>query len=120
MKFLFYLYSFLNRIELFLLKKVYKKTFLSSGTTGSVQSKHLITNLNIYEESYLKGFEYFYGNIENYTVLALLPSYLERDGSSLVYMVNDLITKSKKSRSGFYLDNFDELKRNLIELESKK
>ncbi len=100
-------------------KKSIQKTFLSSGTTGSVQSKHLITNLKVYEESYLTGFEYFYGNIENYTVLALLPSYLERDGSSLVYMVNDLIKKSKKPRSGFYLDNFDELKQHLIELESK-
>lgn len=83
------------------------------------QSKHFVTDLSIYEESYLKAFEQFYGNIEDYTVLALLPSYLERDGSSLIYMVNDLIEKSKKEKSGFYLHNLDELAKNLLELDSK-
>ena len=83
------------------------------------QSKHLVTDLNVYEESYLKGFEHFYGNIEDYTILALLPSYLERDGSSLIYMVDDLIKKSKKSKSGFYLHNLDELAKNLVDLDKK-
>ena len=94
-----------------------QETFTSSGTTGSVTSKHLVTNINLYKESYLKGFAHFYGNIEEYTVLALLPNYLERQGSSLVFMVADLIEKSKKAESGFYLDNMQELAEKLIELD---
>ena len=93
-----------------------QETFTSSGTTGSITSKHLVTNINLYKESYLKGFAYFYGNIEEYTVLALLPNYLERQGSSLVFMVADLIEKSKKVESGFYLDNIQELANKLLEL----
>jgi hypothetical protein len=77
-------------------------TFTSSGTTGINTSKHLVTDRPFYEESYRKGFSQFYGNIEDYVVLALLPSYLEREGSSLVYMVQDLIQLSKHSDSGFY------------------
>jgi phenylacetate-coenzyme A ligase PaaK-like adenylate-forming protein len=94
-----------------------QETFTSSGTTGSVISKHLVTDINLYKESYLKGFAHFYGNIEEYTVLALLPNYLEREGSSLVFMVDDLIQKSKNSESGFYLDNREELAQKLIELD---
>ena len=93
-----------------------QETFTSSGTTGSVTSKHLVTNINLYKESYLKGFAHFYGNIEEYTVLALLPNYLQRQGSSLVFMVADLIEKSKKVESGFYLDNIQELANKLLEL----
>ncbi len=93
-----------------------QETFTSSGTTGSITSKHLVTNINLYKESYLKGFAHFYGNIEEYTVLALLPNYLERQGSSLVFMVADLIEKSKKVESGFYLDNIQELANKLLEL----
>ncbi|WP_425076705.1 acyl transferase [Psychroserpens sp. S379A] len=93
-------------------------TFTSSGTTGSTTSKHHITNLNLYKESFRKGFQQFYGNIEDYVILALLPSYLERQGSSLVYMVNDMITQSKHPESGFYLDNISELKEQLISLDS--
>ncbi len=93
-----------------------QETFTSSGTTGSSTSKHLVTNINLYKESYLKGFAHFYGNIEEYTVLALLPNYLERQGSSLVFMVADLIKKSKKAESGFYLDNIQELANKLLEL----
>lgn len=96
-----------------------QETFLSSGTTGMQQSKHMVTDLAIYEESFRKGFEYFYGNIEDYTVLALLPSYLERNGSSLIYMVEDLIKQSKKPKSGFYLNNLNELAQNLTELDKK-
>ena len=92
-----------------------QETFTSSGTTGSSTSKHLVTNINLYKESYLKGFAHFYGNIEEYTVLALLPNYLERQGSSLVFMVADLIKKSKKVESGFYLDNIQELANKLLE-----
>lgn len=96
-----------------------EKTFTSSGTTGSVTSKHLVTDLNLYEESYLQGFKHFYGNIEDYVVLALLPSYLEREGSSLIYMANDLIIKSKQPESGFYLNNLKELAKKINQLEVK-
>ena len=96
-----------------------QEIFTSSGTTGSVVSKHFVTDINVYKESYLKGFHHFYGNIEEYTVLALLPNYLERKGSSLVYMVDDLIKKSKNSDSGFYLNNLSELAQKLIELDNK-
>ena len=95
-----------------------QKTFTSSGTTGSNTSKHHITDLSIYEESFIKAFREFYGNIEDYTVLALLPSYLERDGSSLIYMADHLIKASKHPKSGFYLDNLEELKQNLITLDN--
>ena len=96
-----------------------KKTFTSSGTTESVTSKHYVTDLSVYEESFQKGFQHFYNNIEDYVVLALLPSYLERDGSSLIYMVDDMIKSSKHTESGFYLDNLDELASTLKVLEAK-
>lgn len=86
-----------------------QEMFTSSGTTGSTVSRHLITDLSWYERSYAEGFEQFYGDIEEYTVLALLPNYLERKGSSLVYMVDDLIRKSKNEKSGFFLHNLTEL-----------
>lgn len=94
-------------------------TFYSSGTTGSITSKHYVTDLNIYEQSFRQGFKTFYGNIKDYVILALLPNYLEREGSSLVYMVNDMIKHSQHTESGFYLDNITELKRMLIDLDSK-
>lgn len=97
-----------------------QKTFSSSGTTGSITSKHLVSDLKLYEDSYLKAFKHFYGNIEDYVVLALLPSYLERDGSSLIYMVNDLINKSNRTESGFYLNNLEELASTLKVLEDKQ
>lgn len=94
--------------------------FTSSGTTGMIRSKHHVSDVSLYEKSYRKGFEHFYGNIEEYCILALLPSYLEREGSSLVYMADDLIKKSKKPQSGFYLHNYDELIAVLKQLEQKK
>ena len=96
-----------------------QETFTSSGTTGSITSKHFVTDINLYKESYLNGFSHFYGNIEDYVVLALLPNYLEREGSSLVFMVDDLIQKSKNSESGFYLNNIEELAKKLTELDKK-
>ena len=93
-------------------------TFTSSGTTGMITSKHLVTDVSIYEESYRKGFSQFYGNIEDYVVLALLPSYLERKGSSLIHMVDDLIQLSNhQDESGFYLNNYEELIAKLIQLD---
>ncbi|WP_420570685.1 acyl transferase [Kordia sp.] len=96
-----------------------QETFTSSGTTGSTPSKHLVTDIAIYEESYRKGFEYFYGNIEEYVVLALLPNYLERKDSSLVYMANDLIKRSKHAESGFYLDDLKGLTEKLTKLDQE-
>ena len=95
-----------------------QETFTSSGTTGIINSRHCVTDISIYEESYQKGFAQFYGNIEDYVVLALLPSYLEREGSSLIYMVKDLIALTKNPESGFYLHNHDALIENLIALDS--
>ena len=96
-----------------------KETFTSSGTTGSSVSKHMVTDLSWYTKSYTKSFEYFYGPIEEYTVLGLLPNYLERDGSSLIYMVDDFIKKSNNPASGFYLNNLTELSKTLIALDKK-
>jgi len=98
-------------------KEEVEVVFSSSGTTGSLTSKHLLTDVSVYEESYLKGFHHFYGDIKDYAVLALLPNYLERTGSSLVYMVNDLISKSQNQHSGFYLHNLDELAQKLKQLD---
>lgn len=96
-----------------------KETFTSSGTTGTLTSKHFVTDINLYRESYQKGFAHFYGNLEDYVVLALLPNYLERKGSSLVYMVEDFIQKTKNPESGFYLNNIEELIKKLITLDKK-
>lgn len=91
--------------------------FTSSGTTGSNQSKHYVNDLSFYQESYVKGFEQFYGPIEDYVILALLPSYLEREGSSLIFMVEDFIQKSKHVESGFYLNNLEDLYHILLQLK---
>lgn len=95
-----------------------QETFTSSGTTGMITSQHLVTDVSLYEQSYRLAFSNFYGNIEDYVVLALLPSYLERKGSSLIYMVKDLIEMTNNENSGFYLHNYDELIAKLIELDS--
>lgn len=100
-------------------KNSIETTFTSSGTTRSITSQHHVTDLKIYKSSFLKGFELFYGNVQEYTILALLPSYLEREGSSLIYMVESLISQSNHPESGFYLNNLTELKDTLIKLDSK-
>jgi len=92
--------------------------FTSSGTTGTETSKHFVKSLSIYEESFTKAFNYFYGDISKYCILALLPSYLEREGSSLVYMANRLICDSQHPQSGFFLHNPDVLVRTLVMLEA--
>ena len=93
--------------------------FTSSATTGSVQSKHLVSEIHLYEESFIKSFELFYGNINKYCILALLPNYYEREGSSLVYMVNQLIEKSKENGSGYFLHQDDLLYATLLKNESE-
>lgn len=109
--------QFFKTREVLSSKQKIAEIFTSSGTTGSITSKHLVTDINFYKDSYLKGFAHFYGNIEDYVVLALLPNYLERKGSSLVFMVDDLIAKTKNTESGFYLNNLDELAKKLINLD---
>lgn len=93
--------------------------FTSSGTTGALQSRHLVSDLSLYERSFRDGFELFYGPVKDLAFFALLPSYLEREGSSLIYMVEDLMKNSGYSKSGFYLENHDELISNLKEAETK-
>ncbi len=97
-----------------------QKVFSSSGTTGSITSKHYITDLTIYETSFNKAFHQFYGDPSEYVILALLPSYLEREGSSLVYMAEKLIKSSNQPESGFYLHNLDQLAILLNDLKNKK
>ena len=93
--------------------------FESSGTTGSINSKHLVKDKNWYTEVFTSIFEKTYGSVGRYCILGLLPSYLERNNSSLVFMVNSLIQKSNHSLSGFYLDDHEKLFNILSELEKK-
>lgn len=95
-----------------------QEIFTSSGTTGMATSRHLVTDLSYYEQSFRQAFSRFYGNIEDYVVLALLPSYLEREGSSLIYMVDDLINASNNADSGFYLSDYDALIAKLEHLDN--
>lgn len=95
-----------------------EKIFTSSGTTGKSTSRHFVTQLSVYEDSFLKGFRRCYGDIEDYTILALLPSYLEREGSSLIYMADFLIRKTGQTQSGFYLNNLEELSDSLASLDA--
>jgi hypothetical protein len=93
--------------------------FYSSGTTGVNQSKHFVVDENLYKRSFINAFEIFYGNIRDYCFLALLPGYLEREGSSLIYMVNELMKISKHPNNGFYLNEYEDLKKNIQFLKQK-
>ena len=95
-------------------------SFQSSGTTGTTTSSHHIVDLEVYEKSFKKAFYDTYGDPANYCILALLPSYLERGGSSLIYMVDTLIKMSHNTDSGFYLNQYEELRKKLLELKKKK
>lgn len=94
--------------------------FSSSGTTGKDTSKHFVSDLDLYIKSFTKGFNLYYGDIKKYCFLALLPSYLEREGSSLVYMCDYLIKTSSHPLSGFYLENREVLFQKLKLLKEKK
>ena len=94
--------------------------FTSSGTTGQITSKHYVNDVAVYETSFNKGFELFYGKPSDYCILALLPNYLQREGSSLVYMFDQLIKQSKHPDSGFYLDNMNELAAKIQQLKQRK
>ncbi|MBI3138800.1 MAG: acyl transferase [Sphingobacteriales bacterium] len=91
--------------------------FESSGTTGMVSSRHLVKDLSVYEESFTRGFELVYGPVSRYCLLGLLPSYLERGHSSLVYMVDQLVKKSGHPQSGFYAGDYAKLYKVLRQLE---
>ncbi len=101
-----------------LIGKQYEEIFTSSGTTGNNTSKHYVKDIEIYEKSFTTAFEHFYDKIENYTFFALLPAYLERKGSSLIYMVNNFIEKSGKG--GFYLYNHNQLVMDIKEAKKRK
>ncbi len=92
-------------------------TFTSSGTTGQTTSQHQVADISIYERSFFEGFQRDYGAPCDYAILALLPSYLERAGSSLIYMVEGLIEKSRNAHSGFYLYDMDALIKKIELLE---
>ena len=94
--------------------------FESSGTTQTINSQHRVKDLSIYKESFLQAFKLFYGKIEDWCIIGLLPSYLERNNSSLIVMVDELIKESKQADSGFYLHNYNDLKEVLLRLEGKK
>lgn len=92
--------------------------FSSSGTTGQAQSKHVVTDVEVYERSFNQAFEQFYGPIKDTCLLALLPSYLERDGSSLIYMVDSLLRQSEHPKSGYFLHDLHQLYQTLTELKA--
>lgn len=93
--------------------------FTSSGTTGQEPAKHFVPEPDIYHQSFSSCFEFFYGPVKDYCILALLPSYLERKGSSLVYMAEHLMRQSANPHNGFYLHQYNELAEKLNYLEKK-
>jgi len=98
--------SFFRDQEVYCSDKKPEVTFLSSGTTGAVRSHHSVADVSLYEESFSRGFREFYGDPEQYAIMALLPSYADRQGSSLVYMVKGLLKQSGNSCGGFFLDDY--------------
>ena len=87
--------------------KKYDKVFHSSGTTNENLSKHYVSDIHVYEQSFLKNFIDNYGNPKDYVILGLLPNYMENENSSLIYMVNNLIELSESNDSGFFLKEYD-------------
>jgi hypothetical protein len=94
--------------------------FESSGTTGTKPARHYVKDPSLYRESFVKGFNFFYGDPRDYCILGLLPSYLERTGSSLVMMVDELMRLSDHAESGFYLYDVEKLHSVLWRLEKNK
>ena len=113
-------------IEFFKTFEVYTGTacpsfyFESSGTTQDIVSKHFVKDLRVYEQSFMQCFQQFYGASQDYCILGLLPNYLERQHSSLVYMTQHLIQASNDARSGFYLYDFEKLNHTLATLEKEQ
>ena len=96
-----------------------EKIFTSSGTTGMDFSQHFIKDLALYQQAFIASFNHFYGDFSSFTFLALLPNYLERNNSSLIYMMDHFIAHSSHSDSGYYLYNHDDLYKKLIDLKAK-
>lgn len=111
--------SFFKNHDMIVSGVIQEAIFSSSSTAGTGQSLHPVASLQLYVDSFIKTFELFYGPVNNYCILALLPSYLEREGSSLVYMVDKLIEKSGNKNSGFYINNFSELSKTIDACETK-
>ncbi|MFI3261574.1 MAG: acyltransferase [Rikenellaceae bacterium] len=111
-------------VELFKTHRIVSSTeqeaivFTSSGTSNSIQSKHYVTDVRVYEQSFKKGFEFFYDSLNDCNIYALLPSYLEREGSSLIYMVEGLMKDSFDS--GFFLYNYEDLIQTLNNRDKSK
>src|SRR6478735_4134875 len=91
--------------------------FESSGTTNTINSRHYVKDAALYRQSFMFGFEMFYGNIKECCIIGLLPAYLERKNSSLIVMVDALIKESSHAQSGFYLYEFEQVKSLLTSLE---
>jgi phenylacetate-coenzyme A ligase PaaK-like adenylate-forming protein len=91
--------------------------FESSGTTGMETSKHYVRDAGLYQQSFMKSLELFYGDLSQYAVFALLPSYLERKNSSLVYMVEKILQQSNRRMGGFYLHEYAKLQQELLEAQ---
>ena len=112
-------------ISFFKTKKIlstdnFEKVFYSSGTTTNSRSKHFISSLKLYQKSFINNFNLNYSDITQYTILALLPNYYDNKDSSLIYMIEKLIKLSKSKESGFFLNDYINLSKKLIELDSKK
>lgn len=111
--------SFFKSHKIYCAKNAEGIIFESSTTTGSIPSKHYVADIELYRESFRKGFSLAYGRAEDYVIIGLLPSYLERKNSSLVFMVADLVDQSRHDASGFYLYDHDALARQLEETKLK-
>ena len=112
-------------ISFFKTKKIlstdnFEKVFYSSGTTTNSRSKHFISSLKLYQKSFINNFKLNYSDITQYTILALLPNYYDNKDSSLIYMIEKLIKLTKSKESGFFLDDYYNLSKKLIELDTKK
>ena len=112
-------------ISFFKTKKIlstdnFEKVFYSSGTTTNSRSKHFISSLKLYQKSFINNFKLNYSDITQYTILALLPNYYDNKDSSLIYMIEKLIKLSNSKESGFFLDDYVNLSKKLIELDTKK
>lgn len=94
--------------------------FTSSATTGAKVSSHEVASLDFYLRNATRSFEFFFGPLTNYHFLALLPSYLERKGSSLIAMMDHFIRESRSSHSGFYLYDVDQLIQDLADIKDAR
>ena len=110
--------DFFKKEQLICKGKGVEEIFISSGTAGE-QSKHLVSDISLYKKSFLTSFELFYGDISEYCILSLLPNYREREGSSLIYMVDALIKTSSNPKSGFYLNDYTKLAETISQLEKE-